>query len=177
MEVEAGSATKAPKLVKGTDFLAWKDRFDQYVKYQVAKMWVCIQDGYIPPTTEFEGREQLKKYNKMEDDEKMTDDVESKALANVTMALPQDILHTFKKYKSARELWEELENHFEGNVGNRNSKTKLLKTQFSVFKHFQNESLDEIITRYYHLMTELINYSIKYTEMEIVEKIIDALPP
>ena len=64
MEVEAGSATKAPKLLKVTDFVAWKDRFEQYVKYQDAKMWVCMQDGYIPPTATYEGREQIKKYNK-----------------------------------------------------------------------------------------------------------------
>ncbi|XP_076935100.1 uncharacterized protein LOC143601614 [Bidens hawaiensis] len=104
-------------------------------------------------------------------------EAESKALAAITMALPQEILHTFRKYISARELWEALENLYEGNVGIRNSKSKLLKTQFSVFKGFKNESLDDIITRYYHLMTELNNYSLKYTEPEIVEKLLDALPP
>ncbi|XP_076941946.1 uncharacterized protein LOC143611657 [Bidens hawaiensis] len=104
-------------------------------------------------------------------------EAESKALAAITMALPQEILHTFKKYKSVRALWEALENRYEGNVGIRNSKSKLLKTQFSVFKGFKNESLDDIITRYYHLMTELNNYSLKYTEPEIVEKLLDALPP
>ncbi|XP_076910270.1 uncharacterized protein LOC143567858 [Bidens hawaiensis] len=106
----------------------------------------------------------------MEDDEKKMYETESKALATITMALPQEILHTFRKYKSARELWEALENRYEGNVGIRNSKTKLLKTQFSVFKYFNNEPLDDILTRYYHLMTELDNYSIEYTKSEIVEK-------
>ncbi|XP_076928315.1 uncharacterized protein LOC143592244 [Bidens hawaiensis] len=104
-------------------------------------------------------------------------EAESKALAAITMALPQEIHHTFKKYKTAGELWEELQNRYEGNVGIRNSKSKLLKTQFSVFKYLKNESLDDIITRYYHLMTELNNYTIKYTEAEIVEKLLDALPP
>ena len=177
MEVVAGSATKAPKLLKCTDFVAWKDRFEQYVKYQDARMWVCMQDGCIPPTGIYKGREQIKKYSQMGDDEKKMYEAESKAHAAITMALPQEILHTFKKYKTARELWEALENRYDGNVGIRTSKIKLLKTQFSVFKYLKNESLDDIITRYYHLMTELSNYSIKYEETEIVEKLLDALPP
>ncbi|XP_076953322.1 uncharacterized protein LOC143627363 [Bidens hawaiensis] len=133
-------------------------------------MCVCIQDGYIPPTTEFEGREQLKKYNKMEDDEKKMYEAESKTLAAITMALPQEILHTFRKYKTARELWEALESRYEGNFGIRNSKIKLLKTQFSVFKYFKNESLDDIITRYYRLMTELDNNSIRYDGIQYFAK-------
>ena len=64
----------------------------------------------------------------MEDDEKKMYQAESKAHAAITMALPQEILHTFKKYKTAREFWEALENRYEGNMGIHTSKIKLLKT-------------------------------------------------
>lgn len=81
------------------------------------------------------------------------------------MALPQEILHTSKEKKTTRDMWEALENIYEGNISNRNSKTRLLKTQFSVFKYMKNESLNDIITRYYHFMTELNNFDIKLEDI------------
>ncbi|XP_076919071.1 disease resistance protein RPV1-like [Bidens hawaiensis] len=60
MEVESCSTTKAPKLLRGIDLIQWNEIFEQYIKWQDAKMWVCIEYGYIPPTTTFEGREYAK---------------------------------------------------------------------------------------------------------------------
>ncbi|XP_076937826.1 uncharacterized protein LOC143605691 [Bidens hawaiensis] len=113
----------------------------------------------------------------MEEDEKKMYEAESKALAAITMALPQEILHTFKKYKIMRDMWDALENRYKGNIAIRNSKTKLLKTQFSFFKYMKNETLDDIITCYCHLMTELDNLDIKVEETEKVEILLDALSP
>ncbi|XP_076917825.1 uncharacterized protein LOC143578029 [Bidens hawaiensis] len=95
--VDSNHPTYVYKLEKALYGLLQEPRawFEQYVEYQDANMWVCIQDGYIPPTTEFEGREQLKKYNTMEDDKNKMYKAESKALAAITMAMPQENLHTF----------------------------------------------------------------------------------
>ena len=93
------------------------------------------------------------------------------------MCLPLEILHTFKKYITAKELWESLENRYEGNVQIKKGRTELLKAQFMVFKYMKNESLEEIITRYYHLMTELENNSVTLTETEKSTKLLDSLPP
>ena len=41
----------------------------------------------------------------------------------------------------------------------------------------RNESLEDIITRYYHLMSEMDNYDIDgYSDVEINDKLLDALP-
>ena len=96
----------------------------------------------------------------MNKDDKRMYEAENKALSAITMCLPQEILHTFKKYRTSRELWEALENIYEGNVEVRQNKTDLLKKQFFVFKHMNNELLEDIITRYYHLMTELDNNNV-----------------
>lgn len=41
----------------------------------------------------------------------------------------------------------------------------------------KNETLDDITTRYYHIMTELDIFDIQVKETEKVEKPLDALPP
>mgnify|MGYP004493005983 CR=1 FL=1 len=43
----------------------------------------------------------------------------------------------------------------------------LLKKEFAVFRHLQNESPEEIITRFYHLVTELRNYDITYSNSKL----------
>ena len=52
----------------------------------------------------------------------------------------------------------------------------LLKKQFAVFRALTGKTLEEIITRYYHLVTELENYKIEHTTVEMTTKILDALP-
>ena len=46
-----------------------------------------------------------------------------------------------------------------------------------VFKYMKNETLDELITRFYHLMTELDSNNITYSDTEKSKKLLNALPP
>ncbi|KAI3815544.1 hypothetical protein L1987_15215 [Smallanthus sonchifolius] len=43
--------------------------------------------------------------------------------------------------------------------------------------YLENESIDELISRLYHLKTELNSYELKYPDDELVEKFLDSLPP
>ena len=177
MEHEVGTTNKPPKMMKVENYLTWKDRFQSFIEYQDAKMWICIQDGYALPTHDFEGKQRVPSYSQMTDNEKKMYDAEKKALAAIKMALPLGIKHTFKSYSTSKEMWKALEKRYEGNEDVKKNRIDLLKKQFAVFKHMKNESLDEIITRYYHLMSELDNYDIDtFTNEEINDKLLDALP-
>ena len=48
--------------------------------------------------------------------------------------------------------------------------------QFTVFRHAPGESLTNILTRFYQLMSDLDNNKVAYTENEKVSKLLDALP-
>ena len=69
-------------------------------------------------------------------------EAENKARAAITMSLPQEILHTFKRYRTSKELWEALERRFEGNEDVKKNKVELLKKLFAVFRHFKDETLE-----------------------------------
>ena len=177
MEHEVGTTNKPPKMMKVENYLTWKDRFQSFIEYQDARMWICIQDGYINPSHDFEGRQRVTPYVQMQDNDKKMFEAEKRALAAIKMSLPDGIKHTFKKYTTSKEMWDALEKRYEGNEDVKKNKVDLLKKQFAVFKYMKNESLEEIITRYYHLMSELDNYDIdSYTDSEINDKLLDALP-
>ena len=115
----------------------------------------------MPPIVEFEGSKKVTSYSAMKDEDKKMFEAENKAYSAITMCLPLEILHTFKKYRTSKELWEALENRYEGNTQMKKGRAELLKAQFIVFKYMKNESLEDIITCYYHLMTELDSNNVK----------------
>ena len=141
MDHEVGKSASPPKLTKVADYFWWKERFENFARFDDVKMWICIDKGYVPPTHEFEGRARVTSYSAMKEEDKRMYEAENKALSAITMCLPKDILHTFKKYRTSKELWEALENIYEGNMEVRKIRTGLLKKQFVVFKYMKNESL------------------------------------
>ncbi|KAI3815562.1 hypothetical protein L1987_15233 [Smallanthus sonchifolius] len=97
-------------------------------------------------------------------------------MASISMSLPKEIYHSFKQFKSSQQLWEALQKRCEGSLDVKKSRKELLKKQFLVFKHFQNESLDDLATRFYHLLSELSSASVMYETEEINDKFLEALP-
>ena len=137
---EVGKSTCPPKLLKVNDYPSWKERFENYLKFTDIRMWMCIYEGYVAPTVEFEGIRRVPSYANMKDEERKMYEAEHKAHSAITMCLPMEILHTFKGYRTSKELWEALERIYQGNAQVRESRTELLKTQFMVFKYMKSEN-------------------------------------
>ncbi|KAJ0541144.1 putative RNA-directed DNA polymerase [Helianthus annuus] len=177
MEHEVGTTNKPPKMMKVENYLTWKDRFQSFIEYQDTRMWICIEDGYVNPTHDFEGRPRRTEYVNMQDNDKKMYEAEKRALAAIKMSLPDSIKHTFKKYTNSKDMWDALEKRYAGNADVKKNKIDLLKKQFAVFKYMKHESLEDVITRYYHLMSEMDNYEIDcYSDVEKNDKLLDALP-
>ncbi|KAJ0541141.1 putative RNA-directed DNA polymerase [Helianthus annuus] len=177
MEHEVGTTNKPPKMMKVENYLTWKDRFQSFIEYQDTRMWICIEDGYVNPTHNFEGRPRRTEYVNMQDNDKKMYEAEKRALAAIKMSLPDSIKHTFKKYTNSKDMWDALEKRYAGNADVKKNKIDLLKKQFAVFKYMKHESLEDVITRYYHLMSEMDNYEIDcYSDVEKNDKLLDALP-
>ena len=177
MDHEIGKSTSPPKLLKVTDYPTWKERFENYLKFTDIRMWMCIYEGYVAPTVEFEGSKRVPTFANMKEDDRKMYEAEHKAHSAITMCLPMEILHTFKSYRTSKELWEALERRFQGNTQVRESRIELLKTQFMVFKYMKDENLDDLINRFYHLMTELDSNCVTFTDIEKRNKLLNSLPP
>ena len=74
-------------------------------------------------------------------------------------------------------MWDALRERFEGNEQLRNNKRQFPTNEFDVFMHYKNETLDQVISRFCHLLATMDDYGI-YPELEEKkEKLLDALPP
>ncbi|KAJ0876614.1 putative transcription factor interactor and regulator CCHC(Zn) family [Helianthus annuus] len=97
-------------------------------------------------------------------------------MSMITMAMTQSILHTFRKRNSSKELWDSMIQRYEGNEMYKKRRLERLKTQFVVFKALKNESFDDTVNRFYHLLSELDRSQEDiYTEFEKVEKFLNCL--
>ncbi|KAI3776267.1 hypothetical protein L1987_46041 [Smallanthus sonchifolius] len=93
------------------------------------------------------------------------------------MSLTRELFHSFQGYDTSKDLWKALHKRFEGNSDIKKSKRDILRKQYECFNFMENESLDDLISRFYHLQTEMKAFELKYPDEELVEKFLDALPP
>nr|XP_043635368.1 uncharacterized protein LOC122606558 [Erigeron canadensis] len=141
-------------------------------------MLICIKDGFNQATVSFADVKEKAKWTALLDDDKRMFEAEHKAYGCITMCLPEDILHTFEQesYSTSKEHWDALANRYKGDDVVKKGKQELLKAQHLVFKAMKNETLDELVNRDYHLMTEMRNHTVTLTNAEKNEKFLYALP-
>ncbi|KAI3819555.1 hypothetical protein L1987_13396 [Smallanthus sonchifolius] len=174
---EIGTPQKPPKLLNVNDYSNWKARFEHYISYTDSSLWILILEGYKHPTHIYLDEEVAKPISKLDEEQKKAYDREKKALGSITMSLTRELFHSFRGFDTSNDLWKALQKRFEGNSDIKKSKRDLLRKQYECFNFMENESLDDLISRFYHLQTELKAFELKYPDEELVEKFLDALPP
>ncbi|KAJ0876425.1 putative transcription factor interactor and regulator CCHC(Zn) family [Helianthus annuus] len=174
-ESETGSNNRPPKLNHMNDFPSWKNRFHTYVQGQSTDLWTCFinafNDNLEVAASTSEG------YANMLENDKKAYELEKKAFATLTQALNKDIYHQFSYCKTTKRLWDTLVARGEGNAATRKSRHDLLKKEFESFQFLENETLNDMTTRFYHLISEMCAYGVVSTQQDMVNKFADALPP
>ncbi|KAI3811040.1 hypothetical protein L1987_20756 [Smallanthus sonchifolius] len=140
-------------------------------------LWITILECYTHPTYTWMGKDDVSKsVSALTIEEKLLFDREKKAMASISMSIPKEIYHNFKQFRTSQQLCEALQKRCEVSLDVKKSRKELLKKQFLVFNDFQNESLDDLATRFYHLLSELSSASVVYETEEINDKFLEALP-
>ncbi|XP_022040364.1 uncharacterized protein LOC110942909 [Helianthus annuus] len=113
----------------------------------------------------------------MSDNDKKAYDLEKKAFAILTQALHRDIYHQFAYCTTIKNLWDVLVARGEGNAATRKIRHGLLKKEFEEFLFIENETLNNMATRFSHLLSEMHSYQVNATQQEMIQRFADALPP
>ncbi|KAF5760609.1 putative RNA-directed DNA polymerase [Helianthus annuus] len=174
-ESETGSNNRPPKLNHMNDFPSWKGRFHTYVQGQSTDLWMCFVNAF---NESLESRASTSEgYANMLENDKKAYELEKKAYAILTQALHKDIYHQFSYCKTTKALWDALVARGEGNAAARKSRHDLLKKEFESFQFLENETLNDMTTRFYHLISEMCAYGVAATQQDMVNRFADALPP
>ncbi|KAJ0851164.1 hypothetical protein HanPSC8_Chr13g0589101 [Helianthus annuus] len=156
------------------EYPGWEERFHTYVLGQNTELWLCF-------TSDFDQALEVAAstaatFADLTEDEKKAYDLEKKAYSILTQALSKDIYHQFVSFKTSKRLWDALKTRDLGNEATRKLRHDLLKKEFDGFTSMERESLGDLTSRYYHLLTELNNFVVVVTPEEVVIKFADALP-
>ena len=103
-------------------------------------------------------------------------EVDSKALWLIQMAIPNSIIHAFKKCKSAQELWSSLQQMYEGSEDDKDNKKDMLKQKFENFCQQNNEKMTSQYLRYVQLVDELVAAGVKMENQDVIRKFLRSLP-
>ena len=95
----------------------------------------------------------------------------------LSQCISKEIFHQFRNCTTSKSLWDALEQRHDGNSALKEMNAKALKKDFDNFMYMGNESLDELITRFYHLLTELYTNGVMLSTKEKVQCLADALRP
>ena len=104
MDHDVVKSNSLHKMIAVENYHWWKDRFEEWMRFNGLRMWICISDGYMHPIKEGEGvsGRRILSYSEMDEEQKLMYEAENKARAAITMSLPQEILHTFRRDKIAK---------------------------------------------------------------------------
>ncbi|KAD5802864.1 hypothetical protein E3N88_14224 [Mikania micrantha] len=173
-ETEVGSTNKVPKLLDLTDYENWKGRFETHLNETDTNLWERILSPYERPKVV--GTDLDQTLERLDVDQRKKYDSETKAYWMMSQAIPNQILHQFDEHKTSYGLWNALKARIDGNTKLKKMKGTDIRKEFENFNFIGNESLEALITRYRHLLTEVRKCGIEYTEEEKIDCFADALP-
>ena len=79
MDHEVGKSSSPPKMIAIEHYYWWKDRFEEWMRFNNLRTWLCIENGYVAPTREIDGVRRVPPFEKMEEEEKLMYEAENKA--------------------------------------------------------------------------------------------------
>ncbi|GJY33148.1 hypothetical protein Tco_0417617, partial [Tanacetum coccineum] len=144
MDLETAQTTTIAKLpiLKQGEYDMWRLRIEQYFQVQDYALWDVIENGnsFKPTaqtTTNADGTSTSLIPGPVTTEEKVQKKNDVKARSMLLMALPNEQLMTFNKYKDAKTLFAAIQTRFGGNEAKK-------KTQKTLLKQMNKPNLDTI---------------------------------
>ncbi|GJS88164.1 putative ribonuclease H-like domain-containing protein [Tanacetum coccineum] len=171
---------KLPLLKQG-DYNTWRLRIEQYIQLQDYALWEIIESGnsFKPAarvTTNADGTSTSTTPGAVTAEERIQKKNDVKARSILMMALPNEHLLTFNKYKDAKTLFEAIEARFGGNDATKKTQKTLLKQTYENFNASSSESLDSIFNRLQKLVSQLSILGEKISQEDLNLKFLRSLP-
>jgi len=159
---------KTPPKFDGLNFPIWKVRMIIFLQSLGTLVAKSLNKPYSRPESEEDTWSEFtfKEF-----------DANSKAQNALLLALNEDDLtHVIMHCKSAYEIWQHLLVTHEGTSQVKRAKIDLLRSQYESFKMLEDESIDDMITKFTKITNALSSLGDDISNDQKVRKLIRALP-
>jgi hypothetical protein len=140
-------------------------RMRTYIQAQGFHVWQSIVDGYTAPTVPPTNDKEVK-----------LSENNSKATNALLNGLTDTIFTKVAHCKSGKEIWDKLQNIYEGDTKVKASKLQTYRGQFEQLKMKEYEDIAAYFLRFDEIVNEIIGLGEEIEESTIVQKILRSLP-
>ncbi|XP_045791661.1 uncharacterized protein LOC123886384 [Trifolium pratense] len=171
---EGGSSTRPP-LFEGQDYYYWKDKMELFLRSQDNNMWHVIEVGeYVPPPAKDSTTPRTSDQWTTQESDRVL--LNTRAKLFIKSALNREEHDRIMECKTAKEMWETLQNHHEGSSCVKETRIDIGVRKFELFEMKEDETIDQMYGRFTIIINELNSVGKTYTAHERVRKILRSLP-
>ncbi|XP_070004743.1 uncharacterized protein [Nicotiana sylvestris] len=143
---EEGQSTYRPPRFNGQYYGWWKTRMHDFIMAEDSKLWDVICDGPYAPTN------------------------------ILVCGIGHDEYNRISACDTAKEIWEALQIAHEGTTQVKQSKIDMLTIEYELFRMKEDESIQDMHTRFTSIMNELHSIGETIPRNKLVRKILSILP-
>ncbi|XP_070022578.1 uncharacterized protein [Nicotiana sylvestris] len=175
---EEGQLTYRPPRFNGQYYGWWKTRMYDFMMAEDSELWDIICDGPHVPMKKLKetipmvpkGR---KEYN---DIDRKAAEKNNRAKKILMCGIGLDEYNRVSACDTAKEIWEALQTAHEGTTQVKQSKIGMLTTEYELFRMKDNESIQDMHTRFTSIINELHSLGDVIPRNKLVRKILNVLP-
>jgi hypothetical protein len=149
----------------GQKYAFWSIRMKTYIQAQGFEIWQSIVDGYTTPTVPPTNDKAVKLGQN-----------NSKSKNALLNGLSETIFTKVAHCKSTKEIWDKLQNIYEGDSKVKATKLQTYRGQFEQLKMKEDENIAAYFLRVDETVNEIIGLGEEIKESVIVQKVLRSLP-
>ena len=159
----------------GEDYTYWKVRMRVFVEAIDTDIWDAIEKGPYIPRRVINGEAIVIPRTSWNEDDKKKVSYDLKAKNIIFSALSKNEFHRISQCQSAKEMWDTLQITHEGTSEVRDSRLNSLTHEYELFHMFPNESINDMQTRFTHIVNQLIGLGKEFRDGETTNKVLRCL--
>ena len=118
----------------GSDYTHWKFKMELYLDCDSIKLWDIVRKGQEPPKATVNSVEAIVDRDEWSTVHQEGNHKNKRAMITLVSSMSRDEGVKLQHCTSAKEMWQTLENYYEGNIQVRSKKVQLHMYEYELFK-------------------------------------------
>ncbi|XP_070014123.1 uncharacterized protein [Nicotiana sylvestris] len=175
---EEGKSTYRPPRFNGQYYGWWKTRMHDFIMAADSELWdvICDSPHVLMKKLGETGPMVPKDKKEYSDIDRKTVEKDYRAKKILVCRIGPDEYNIISTCDSAKEIWETLQTAHEGTTQVKQSKIEMLTIEYELFRMKDDESIQDMHTRFTSIINELHSLGDVIPRNKLVRKILNVLP-